>query len=56
MIIWLVCIIILYEFPCTIDTNHNGIYLGIMSPKWSGGLMLTLCVNGHEFKSYRGQF
>ena len=55
MILWLFCIIIFYEFPCKIDTNHNGIYLGTMSPLWSCGMMLILCVNGHEFKSCQGQ-
>ena len=51
MILLLFCSIIFHEFPFKIDTNHNGIYLGTMSIQWSCGMRLTLCVNGHEFKS-----
>ena len=56
MTLWLFCVIIFYEIPCKIEANHNGIYLGTVSPLWSFGMVLTLCVNGYEFESYQGQF
>ena len=54
MILWLFCINIFYEFTCKIDTNHNGIYFGMVSPQWSCDMMLALCVN--EFESIRVSF
>ena len=51
----LFCIIIVYEFLCKIDTNHNGIYLGTVSLQWSCDMMLTFCMNGHKFESHLGQ-
>ena len=51
MIVLLFCMIIFYEVTCKIDTNYNGIYLCAVSPLWSCGMMLTSCVNDHEFES-----
>ena len=56
MICWLFCIISLYDLPCKIDINHNEIYLCTVSPLWSCGMMVALCVNDHESESHQGQF
>ena len=44
MILCVFYIIIFDEIPCKIDTNHNRIDLSTVSPQWSCGMMLTLCV------------
>ena len=54
MILWLFCMIIFHAFPGKIDTNPNGIYLGMVSPQWSCGMMFALGVNGIDSESHQG--